>query len=206
MDENKNVESLGEKIPQEVIENEEKQYYPKIVEKPFIPKKKPFWKKLLRVLLFIPTFGRYGRSKIDEIMVNPDLKQPILQLIKDDGYTDWLEGVKKGLFIINMKDNKQKAILLSPNKLTTLNVEPYPKMWIAYENEMTPYPIDIYHDGEEALSIIRKIETNRDLLKDEAKLISAKMMFWIAIIGISLVGIYFGIKNGWFEGLVDMFK
>lgn len=193
-------ERVGTNIPMEMVEEEEKQFYPRKVEQPFITKKLTFGQKLIKVF----TLGIAYRKK--KIIANPKMKQPILLLIKDDGYTDFIEGVKKGMFIINMKDGKQKGIMLSPNKLTTLNIEPFPKVWIAYENEMTPYPLDIYHDGEEALSIIRKIETNRDLLKDQAKLINAKMMFWVAVIGIILVGLYFAISNGWLDAIFSAFK
>lgn len=199
------IEELSEKIPIEEVKEAEKIYYPRIVEKPFIRKKKTLLEKVGRVLFYIPTLGKYGSGK-DELEVNPDLKQPLLQLIKDDGYTDIIEGVRKGLFIINDKNGKQKGVLLSPNKLTTWNIKPYPKLWIAYENEMTPYPIDIYHDGEEFLSTIRTIETNRDLLKDQAKIISAKMWFWLAILGVILLGLYFGVKNGWLNSIFGVFK
>lgn len=199
-EETREIEEIGKKVPVEEVKEAEKQFYPRIVEKPLVLKKLKVWQFVIKLI----TLGLAYRKR--KMIVNPDIKQPILMLMKDDGYVEWIEGVKKGLFIINMKNGKQKGILLSPNKLTTLNIEPYPKMWVAYENEMTPYPIDIYHDGEEAVSIIRKIESNRDLLKDEAKLLSAKMWFWVAIIGMILLGLYFGIRGGWFEKIFEMFK
>ena len=71
-------------------------------------------------------------------------------------------------------------------------------MWIAYEGEMTPYPLDVLHDANEFVTIIRQMETNRNLAKDEAKLINARMWFWLAILGALGLLAYFGFQNGWF--------
>lgn len=182
-----NKEYLSEKVDESELQGEEIIEYPKIVEKPFVKKKKSLLKRLF--------------SKESNLAMNPELKPNLLFLVRDDGYTDCIEGVKSGLFLINKKgSNDKRGIFLSPKKLTTLKVEPYPKVWIAYEREMTPYPLDIMHDSEEIVSMIRTYESNRSLLKDEAKIINAKMMFWLAIIGGLGVLVYIGMKNGWFNG------
>lgn len=184
------TEVMSEKITPDELEDAPVMEYPKLIDKPFVPKKRTFWQKV---------FGK-GKKGYE---FNPEIKQPILQLIKDDGYTDWIEGVRAGLFKVKKKgSNEERGIILQPKKLTTLNIPPFPKGWIAYEREMTPYPVDIYHDSGELVGIIRKIEANRNLLKDEAQLISAKMWFWLAIIGAIGLLLYFGFRNNWFASIV----
>lgn len=189
-------EVIGEEVEEELIKNVERQYYPRKVENPFKRRELSFWQKLGKFL----TFGLYNPQ--GELIMYPDLKQPLLFLMNDNGYTDILEGVNMGLFIKEDKNTgKQKGIYLSQRKLTTLNIEPYYKVFIAYENEMTPYPADVMHDAEEFVTITRKMMANQNLLKDEAKLVSAKMMFWGVILGIILLGIYLGFQQGWFKSI-----
>jgi hypothetical protein len=183
--------TIGENVSKGEITGKIKEEYPKLVEKLFTSKKKTiieslqFWKK-------------------DKIMVNPILKEPLLFLMRNDGYTDVLEGLTAGrVFTLKDKEsNLEKGILLKQNKLTSLKIEPYPKCWFAHEDEMLPYPTNILNDSEELVGIIRKMETTKGLLKDEAKLINAKMMFWLAIMGMLIFGAYMGFKAGWFGGII----
>lgn len=194
------TELYGEQVSEKELEDKIIQDYPKLVEKPF----KVNREKLSRKLLRWSTLGFFFKKE-PEIALKDDLKQPLLFLIRDDGFTDIIEGVKpNAIFRITPKGTDiQKGIILSPKKLTTLNIEPYYKTWIAYENEMTPYPLDIYHDSSELVSIVRTIQTSRNnALKDEAKVITAKMWFWLAILGVIGVILYFGMQNGWFNSLL----
>lgn len=202
---NKDPKKLSEMVDIREIEGSEKQNYPRKVDTLITTKKAWYNKYIFTPLLWIVTLGMYKPK--GKKVINAKLVQPLLLLLKDDGYIDVIEGVKPGLFVVNIKGtDKQKGIFLGANKLRTLNMEPYPKVWTAYENEMSPYPLDVYHDAEEALAIIRKIATNRDLLKDQAKLMTAKMWFWVAIIGVCLVGVYFAIQQGWFDKIITSFR
>ncbi len=140
------------------------------------------------------------KGKKSDKQLSSDLKQPLLFLMRSNGYIDVIEGLKvNSLFTLDDEGSKKKkGIILTPKKLQTLNLEPYPKCWIANEDEMLPYPQDINFDAGEFVQIVRKIETTKGLLKDESALLNAKMWFWLAIIGIVLTGLYFAFREGWF--------
>ena len=46
------------------------------------------------------------------------IKEPFLVLMKNDGYSDIIENVQPGAFIINTPNGKQKQINLQPHKLS----------------------------------------------------------------------------------------
>lgn len=109
------------------------------------------------------------------------LDEPILFLMKENGYTDILEGVKTGEFIISTPKG-EKSIWLTPDKLTTIKyADDYFRGWIAYENCMTPYPEDPLYSSELARKITQKIAINyRDI--NEAAVWTAKTKMWLYII------------------------
>lgn len=189
-----NYEELYEEpeVTKEELEGREVVSYPRLVEKPFVKKNKGFFGSLM--------FWKTTKN----VEVNPNLKQPVLFLQRNDGYTDVIEGLKVGqvFTLIDKETGREKGILLSQNKLTTLNIEPYPKCWFGHEDEMTPYPNDMKFSSGELVSIIRQVESTKGLLKDQATLINAKMMFWLAIIGGIALLAYFGFKAGWIQALL----
>lgn len=195
MEEEDTIRLNDEKDVPDKLDNMEVQVYPRKVTEFIIKKPKGFFENIKDKLMFWRT------PQIKKI-INPELKQPIILFMKENGYIDIIEGAKSGLFIYQNKETgKRKGIILSPKKLNTLNIEPFPKCWIAYENEVSPYPTDVFMDAEDLEGIVRKIETNKGLLKDQASIISAKMWFWVAILGVLGIILYFGVKGGWFNGL-----
>lgn len=111
-----------------------------------------------------------------------ELQEPILFLMKESGYTDIIEGVKSGEFIISTPKG-EKSIWLTPDKLTTITYgKDFYRGWIAYENMMTPYPEDPIYSSELQRRIIQKVAINyRDV--NEAKTLEARTKMWLWIIG-----------------------
>ena len=181
---------IGGDVKRQELTGKVIQKYPNVVKIPFLKKRKTliqklmFWKKNLSIEPY-------------------SFKQPILFLMRNSGYIDVIEGVKAGgVFVLKDKDTgKEKGILLKQNKLFSLNIDEYPRCWIAHENSMAPYPVDVLQDSSDLVDIVRRIETTKGLLKDEAKVINAKMMFWLAILGMGGLILYFAMKNGWLTGL-----
>lgn len=178
---------MTERIDRDEIKDMYEQSYPKIINQPFKKKSKGF-------LGFLKFWKKTEKEFI------PNVKEYLLQLITETGKVEWLEGVKPGLFKMrDKKSGKEKGIILQQKKVLTHNFPPFPRGFIAHENEMTPYPLDIYHDSEELVGIIRRIQSDRNVLKDQAKIIHAKMLFWLAIIGVSLFGVYHAFSQGWIK-------
>lgn len=106
---------------------------------------------------------------------NEELHEFVLLLMKNNGHSDFIEGVQAGEFYLKSADGKQeKSILLTPNKLTTFNYnKQYFKGWVAHEDNMSPYPQDPVHNGEMFRKTTQKIAMNyRDA--NEAKYLQAK--------------------------------
>jgi len=192
--ENEYEDIIGDEVNKEELIGREVIEYPKVVEKPFKKKEEGFFSRL--------AFWRKNSEK--KYVVNDELKQPLLFLMRNDGYTEIIEGLKVGqVFTLEDKETgREKGILLSQKKLSTLNIEPYPKCWFASEDEMSPYPQDIEFSSGELVSIIRQVESTKGLLKDQASIINAKMMFWLAILGGIALLLYFGFKAGWIQSLI----
>lgn len=111
--------------------------------------------------------------------------------MKNNGHTDLIEGVQAGEFYMKSADGLQeKSILLTPNKLTTINYnKQYFKGWIAHEDNMSPYPEDPLHNGEMYRKTTQKIAMNYHDA-NEAKLLQAKSKMWMIIIGGVILGLY----------------
>lgn len=129
-----------------------------------------------------------ARIKKKPLPLQKELQEPILLLMKENGYTDIIENVKAGEFIIQTPKG-EKGIILSPDKFTTLKyADSYYKTWIAYENCMSPYPENPIHNAEMYRKTTQKLAMNwRD--RDEANIITAKTKMWLYIIGAVVIGL-----------------
>lgn len=141
----------------------------------------------------------------EEVIAEPDSIQPLLFLIKENGYTDVLENVKSGEFIISTPKG-EKSIWLTPDKLTTIKIAgEYYKGWIAYENCMTPYPEDPIYSSELNRKIIQRIAINyRDL--NESQIIQAKTKRLMWIIGIIVIGLVLIFSTDLGSGLIALME
>lgn len=134
-----------------------------------------------------------------------ELKEYVVFLMKNNGYTDIIEGVQAGEFLLNNeKGTEEKSILLTPNKLTTFNYGgKHYKGWVVHEDNMSPYPEDPIHNAEMYRKTVQKLSMN---YKDanEAKFLEAqtKQKITIAIIVVVVIYVLYIIaKNaGWIGG------
>ena len=145
-----------------------------------------------------------GILRKEEVPVET-LPEFMLVLMKNNGHTDFIPNVPAGEFYMKTADGKQeKSILLTPNKLTTLNYNGnYIKGWVAHEGNMTPYPQDPLHNGEMFRKTTQKIAMNyRDA--NEAKLLEASTKRTVTLVIIGLIVVYvlytIGKGAGWFGG------
>lgn len=122
------------------------------------------------------------------IPIQKELQEPLLLIMKENGYTDIIEGVKAGDFKIQTQKT-MKTINLSPEKLQTLKYgEQYYKCWIAYENCATPYPENPIHTAEMYQKTTQKLSMNwRD--RDDTTIITAKTKMWLYIIAAVIIGL-----------------
>lgn len=151
----------------------------------FKPEKvnRPFLREQGLIQRAISTIKRQEQTPIKE-----DLAEPVLLLMRDNGFTDVIENIKAGEFIMKSEIG-EKSVILTPDKLTTLRYgNQYIKGWIAYENSATPYPENPLHTGEMLRKITMKLAMNwRD--RDEAKLFEGKGKMWMFIIGAIAIAI-----------------
>ena len=166
LEEIKKLAEAKEKELEEVINKEKR---PKKVKKAFLKSSK-----------FIDRM----KNKISNqpMPVEKELDEPLLILMKENGYTDIIEGVKAGEFVIKTP-KQEKSIYLTPDKLTTIKYgENYYKCWIAYENCMSPYPEDPIHNAEMFRKTTQKLAMNwRD--RDDISIMNTKTKMWLYIIG-----------------------
>lgn len=134
--------------------------------------------------------------------IKKELQEPILELIKENGYSETIEGVKAGEFRISTPKG-EKSIMLTPDKLIAWKYgDQYYKKWYCYENAMTPYPEDPVHNSEMFRKVTMKLAMNwRD--RDDTKLIDAKTKMWIWIIGLIIIGIVLLISTDAGKSIVD---
>lgn len=159
------------------IETEKKQ--PRVVTEPFLEKQYSTWNKVKM------WFGKEPVNQDGDEMVK-ELEEPLLFLMKENGFTDIIEGAQAGEMIIATPKG-EKSIMLTPDKLTTLRYgDDYYKAWIAYENSATPYPEDPLHTAEMYKKTIQKLALNWRDLDDNG--IDAKTKFWLIIIGVLFIG------------------
>lgn len=139
-------------------------------------------------------------SNIEGLRPN-EIEQPMLLLMRTNGDIDTFPGVPDGLFkmvkdkkIGSEKESETKGILLSNNKLHNWkyageNV----KVWVAYEDEATPYPVNVQHDSSMLVKFYEKILLNSKLLNTDDKMIPGwveKALFVVAGLAILLYIMY----------------
>lgn len=135
---------------------------------------------------FLKNSSRIAKAK-EAITHKPEMKDELREyvfvLMKENGYTEIIEGVPPGPFIITTGDVK-KQINLTPNKLTTIKYNnQYFKGWVGYENDTEPYPSNPLHTSREMKSIIQRVSMNfRD--RDEDRAINASTKRWLMIAGV----------------------
>lgn len=144
-------------------------------------------------------FLRRHEEPVDE------LQEYVLVLMKDNGHTEFLEGVQPGEFLIKSQGTgREKSIMLSAKHLQTFNYnKQYFKGWVAHENNASPYPQEPLFLAEIFRQTIQRIALNfRDV--NESKLMEAKtkQIVTFVVIGIiALYVLYIMAKNGnWFGG------
>ncbi len=87
-----------------------------------------------------------ARIRKKPLPIQKELQEPLLEIIKENGYSETIEGVKAGDFLIQTAKG-EKTINLTPDKLIAWKYgDRYYKKWYAYENNMTPYPEDPVHN------------------------------------------------------------
>ena len=152
-------------------EEQKETKYPRKLTTPFLEEKKKFLS-----------------NKIEQ---KEELKEFVLLLMKNNGHTDFIEGVQPGEFFLKSADGKQeKSILLTPNKLTTFTYnKQYWKGWVAHEDNMMPYPQDPLHNGEMYRKTTQKLAMNYKEA-NEAKALEAKRKNTIIIILVALGAVY----------------
>lgn len=171
-------EALGKKIEEK---KKKEQKTPTEVTEPF-----------LKAGFFEKTFKRREYKK--------ELKEPLLFLMTTTGDIKVFENMEPGVFRIGSEDN-QKGIHLTANKMQRLlyNGERY-KCWVAYEEEMSPYPHDVIHDSGLFLKLIQKISLNyREL--DQKQFVAKGKMWLMILAGVAIV-IYFLWNSGMISSLL----
>lgn len=143
-------------------------------------KPKSIKREFLKTQRLLPNL--IAKIKKTSAPIESNVQEPVLFLMKDNGYVDPIEGVQAGEFIMSTPKG-EKAMFLSPDKLVTLKYgEQYIKCWFAYENCMSPYPENPIHNAEMYRKTTQKLAMNwRD--RDEATMITAKTKMWLYIIG-----------------------
>lgn len=132
-----------------------------------------------------------------DAVIKEELAEPLLFLMRNDGYMDVIEGVQPGTFTLGDGD-VEKSIQLTPEKQTSLRYgDNYYKCWVAHEDCATPFPQDPIHLAEQFHKIVQKLRMNwRD--RDEATLWKAKGGFWFKVlIGLGLLIVLIFTTGAW---------
>lgn len=142
-----------------------------------------------------------AKLKKTPLPVQKELQEPLLEIIKENGYSETLEGVKAGEFIIQTPKG-EKSIMLTPDKLVAWKYgDQYYKKWYAYENCMTPYPEDPIHNSEMFRKTTQKLAMNwRD--RDETAMFNAKTKFWLYVIGGIVIAVILFISTDFGKNLI----
>lgn len=146
----------------------EKKKYPRKITEPFLKDNRLIPRTIAKI-------------KKKPLPLKKEFKEPLLEILREDGYSETLEGVKSGEFIIKTPKG-EKSVMLTPEKLYAWNYGgQWYKKWYADENSMTTLPEDPLHSSEMFRKTTQKLAMNwRD--RDEAKIISAKTKMWLFIL------------------------
>ena len=120
----------------------------------------------------------------EEVIEEP--KEYMVLLMRNNGYSEFIQDVKAGEFLIASSDGKEeKSITLTPSRLTTFKYgKQYVKGWVCHEDNAFPLPEDPIFGAEMFRKIVQKLSMN---YKDanEIKFMEAKrkqVVFYIMII------------------------
>lgn len=137
---------------------------------------------------FIKTQNLIQKITKKEGKITEELEEPLLLLIKENGYIEPIQGVKAGEFTIEQETSQGKptlkTIYLTPEKIRKLKYGEGSTYycWVAYENDFDPYPFDPVHGSEMFYKIVQKIAMNyRE--RDEQNDMAGKGKMWFMIIG-----------------------
>lgn len=138
----------------------------------------------------------------------PKLQQPIMLLMRNNGFMELLQNVQAGEFILQQKNNNvKKSILITPNKEFSWrqgNGE-FIKTYVCHEDHMCPLPEDPLHNSEMFFKTTQKIIMNYKQRDETPKLLDAKGKFYLKILigaGIILVLLF---SSETFVGLIQNF-
>lgn len=178
-----------DKSEKELIDFLKREDKPRKIKKAFITTEKLIEKIKNRIL---------NIKKIPEIT---ELQEPVLLLMKENGYMDTIENVKAGEFTIQTT-KAEKTIQLTPEKLVSWNCgDKKIKTWVAYENCMSPYPENPIHNAEMYRKTTQKLAMNwRD--RDETDLINATTKRWLYIIGAIVIGLVLLLSTDFGKNLI----
>lgn len=147
---------------------------------------------------------RVWLSKLNKlpIPIEKELKEPVLFLIKENGYAEPIENVKAGEFTINTPKG-MKSFLLTPDKIVTLKYgNQFIKCWFQYENCMSPYPENPLHSSDMFKKIVQKISMNyRDV--NEVKMFQARTKFWLFLGGGIILGLFLLFSTPFGQNLIS---
>jgi hypothetical protein len=159
---------------------------PRVVKEPFLQEEPSFVEKYLS---WVPFMGKKDELDEEGNEIVKELQEPLLFLMKENGYTEIIEGAKAGEMII-ATPRGEKAIMLTPDKITTLKYGgDYYKAWIAYENSATPYPEDPLHTAEMYKKTTQKLAMNWKDVDSDAPLWEAKTKFYLWIIAAIVIAL-----------------
>lgn len=169
------IEKEARKKKLSLIESVKKLDNPKRVTKDFFAQKKDNRKLWQR---FKKTKGMSERGVIE----------PLFLLMRNDGYTDPIQGVKAGEFKITSSKGDKK-IFLMPEKMTKIKIgDTYYSGWIGHEDCAYTYPMTPHYDAEMYEKTTQKLAMNwRD--KDADNMITARTKMYLYIIGAIVIGL-----------------
>lgn len=162
-----------EEIEQErlrvLFEKQQEKY--RTVEEPYLKKRKKF------------LFFSYGTPVTKE-----RLKEPLLELMRNNGFNETIEGVEPGEFVLQMPNGKYKSLVLTTDRLRSWKYgNEIIKKWVAHEDNVYAYPQNPIHSARAFNEIVSSIVLNignRDKQKSlEGK---GKMILYI-LIGVAVL-------------------
>jgi len=118
--------------------------------------------------------------------INDTMKPPFLLLIRENRTGVILQDVQSGPLEIKDKHGHVRShLLLQPNKLIGVKWGiGYVNMWVAYEKEAVPYPVEVEHDAEGLYGLLMNVLM---LAKNYQANKNSGNLNWMWTVGIILV-------------------
>lgn len=132
------------------------------------------------------------------------LKEPILFLMRSNGKMELIENVEDGIFYVDSPDrelSKRKAIILDPAKIYSWEYGAMRwRTYVAFEDEMSCYPVDVVHDSRSFRRIIQAITLNyKDFMEKDP--IKIGKMWLLIFVGIAVL-VYFLATSGFLDQIL----